>query len=58
MRRFHTLCGRLTERMALFPRTDFESQRFQLCPECAATVRAEFETAATEPEDHPLVWRQ
>ena len=38
------LCGRLTELMALFPKIDFETQRVQICPECLALVRAEFET--------------
>ena len=37
------VCGRLTERMALFPKVDFETQRFQICPQCLAIVRAEFE---------------
>jgi hypothetical protein len=30
--------------MALFPKIDFETQRFQICPQCLALVRAEFET--------------
>jgi hypothetical protein len=38
-----TLCGRLTERMALWPQADFIAQRVEVCPQCRTTVRAEFE---------------
>jgi hypothetical protein len=35
------VCGRLTERMALWPHDDFTQQRVDVCPQCSAAVRAE-----------------
>ena len=37
------LCGRLTERMALWPDDDFTQQRVDVCPQCWAAVRAELD---------------
>jgi hypothetical protein len=37
------ICGRLTERMALWPQADFMTQRVEVCPECRATVLADLD---------------
>jgi hypothetical protein len=45
----HTLCGRATTCLALFPTADFETQRIQLCQRCVVAVQAEFADEAGRP---------
>lgn len=41
------LCGRLTERMALWPQADFTQQRVDVCPRCWDAVQEELDSLPT-----------